>query len=40
MPKYHDNITEWLDTCPTEIEVIEEFGDSIWVKIYQPWSED
>ena len=34
------DISEWLGNCPTETETMQEFNDSIWVRVFAPWEED
>ena len=34
------DIDEWLDSCPTDTEIMQEFDNSIWVKVHAPWEED
>mgnify|MGYP001165558649 FL=1 len=36
----HDTINGWLDECPTDVEIIEEFDNSVWVKVSHPWSDE
>ena len=34
------DIDEWLDSCPTDTEIMHEFDNSIWVQVSHPWEED
>ena len=32
-----DDIDKWLDQCPEDVDIIEEFDNSIWVKVERPF---
>ena len=32
-----DDIDQWLDQCPEDVDIIEEFDDAIWVKVERPF---
>jgi len=35
-----NDIDEWLDSCPTDTEIMHEFDNSIWVQVSHPWEEE
>ena len=32
-----EEIDRWLDQCPEDVDIIEEFDDAIWVKVERPY---
>ena len=32
-----DGIDQWLDQCPEDVDIIEEFDDAIWIKVERPF---
>ena len=38
--KLNEEVDKWLDVCPTDVEIIEEFDNSMWVKVRNPWDNE